>query len=294
MAGAAQRQAELRARRTMTAVARGRRRRRAVRVPRQRFPRGEQLEYQRAILALVRAAAEAIRNQILPNVRRLVDQTRQTDPSVRQDAPADEVANALDALGTETLAASRAGITASVSTTVRRTVEFNGRELDRVFERTLQVGIPSFEPYLGDFVVAATRENVSRITALLETEFADAERTILSGFRRGLRFEDIGRQLEERFDIISGRAQLIARDQIASLNGELNRLRQTNLGVTSFIWRTSQDDRVRPAHEELDGRQFTWAEGAPEEGLPGEPILCRCIAEPVLGELIEATEPDFV
>ncbi len=254
-------------------AANGRRPRRRVIVPRQNFPRGVRLEYQRAILMLVDEAAEKIREQILPNVRRLVDQTRQTDPSVRQDAPADEVAAALDDLSDTVIAASRPGITATASTTVRRTAEFNGRELDRVFERTLGVGIPAAEPYLDDFIVAATRENVRRVTALLASEFDEAQNVILSGFRRGIRFEEIAQTLESRFNIIENRARLIARDQVASLNGELNRLRQTNIGVTSYVWRTSQDDDVRPSHEELDGEVFTWAQGSPE-GHPGEPINC--------------------
>lgn len=288
-----QRVAELRARRAMAQAANGRRPRRNVRVPRQNFPRGVRLEYQRAILGIVDEAAERIRKEILPNVRRLVDQTRQTDPSVRQDAPADEVAAALDQLSDTAVAAARPGITASATTAIQRTGDFNRRELDRVFGRTLGVGIPAAEPYLDDFVVAATRENVRRITRLLESQFDDAQNTITAGFRRGLRFEEIGRQLEARFDIARNRARLIARDQVASLNGELNRLRQTNLGVTSYIWRDSGDDRVRESHEEFDGEVFTWAQGSPE-GHPGEPINCRCTAEPVLGDLIESTDPTFV
>ena len=287
------RRAELRARRAMTQAATMRRPRRNVRVPRQRFPRGERLEYQRAILALIREAADRIRNEILPNVKRLVDQTRQTDPSVRQDAPADEVAAALEGLSETVLESARGGIASSVSTTIRRTGDFNGRELDRVFQRTLGVGIPASEPYLDDFIAAATRENVRRVTSLLSSQFVEAEGVILSGFRRGLRFEEIASTLQERFSIVENRARLIARDQVASLNGELNRLRQTNLGVTSYTWRASGDDRVRDTHEAFDGQVFTWAEGSPE-GHPGEPINCRCIAEPVLGDLIEATDPTFV
>jgi SPP1 gp7 family putative phage head morphogenesis protein len=291
--GTERRQAELRARRAMARAASMRRPRRTVRVPRQNFPRGVRLEYQRSILKLVREVAEKIRDEILPNVRRLVDQTRQTDPSVRQDAPADEAAEALEDLSGTVLETSRRGITAAATASVRGVSGFNQRELDRVFERTLGVGIPASEPYLDDFIIAATRENVRRVTALLESEFVEAENVILSGFRRGLRFEEIARTLDERFSIVENRARLIARDQVASLNGELNRLRQTNLGVESYIWRTSQDDRVREEHEALEGERFTWAQGSPE-GHPGEPINCRCIAEPVLGDLIEATDPTFI
>ncbi len=38
----------------------------------------------------------------------------------------------------------------------------------------------------------------------------------------------------------------------------------------------------------LEGQRFPLDEGAPGEGLPGEPILCRCFAEPVLDPIMQA------
>jgi len=51
------------------------------------------------------------------------------------------------------------------------------------------------------------------------------------------------------------------------------------MGVEKFIWRTANDERVRPEHSARDGNTYTWA-NAPEGG-PGAPINCRCFAEPV-------------
>ncbi|GAF84545.1 unnamed protein product, partial [marine sediment metagenome] len=77
-------------------------------------------------------------------------------------------------------------------------------------------------------------------------------------------------------------AALIARDQISKLNGQLNKARQEAAGITSFVWETRQDSRVRPAHQALQGRTFTWADGA--NGIfPGQPINCRCWARAVVG-----------
>lgn len=290
-----QRLAELTARRAMGQAARGRRPRRRRKVVKQNFPRGVRLRYQRALLAIVRAIAEQIRVEILPLVQRLAAQTRQLDPSTRQDAPADTVIDSLSALQKRltTTPSAITGIQVTARTAVTDTVAFNARELNRVFSSSLGVGLPAVEPFLDDFIVTAVRENVRRISSLAGSEFAEAEQTILSGFRRGSRFEEIAARIEGRFDIVENRARLIARDQIASLNGELNRLRQTNMGVESYIWRTSGDDDVRASHEELDGERFTWATGS-SEGHPGEPIVCRCIAEPILGDLIEATDPAFI
>ena len=89
-------------------------------------------------------------------------------------------------------------------------------------------------------------------------------------------------------------ARLVAHDQINKLNGRLNQTRQEAAGITSFKWRTQGDDRVREEHEAIAGQTFLWAEGAPVEGLPGEPVNCRCHAEPVIDREQILSSDDFV
>jgi len=79
-------------------------------------------------------------------------------------------------------------------------------------------------------------------------------------------------------------AARIARDQAGKLKAQLNVKRQTDLGVTEYTWDTSNDERVRDLHAERDQRRFKWAEPPNEtedDGHPGEPINCRCVARPV-------------
>lgn len=89
-------------------------------------------------------------------------------------------------------------------------------------------------------------------------------------------------------------ARLIAHDQVNKLNGRLNQTRQEAAGITEFTWRTQGDDRVREEHEAINGQQFSWAEGAPSIGLPGEPVNCRCHAEPVINRDQILGSDDFV
>lgn len=79
-------------------------------------------------------------------------------------------------------------------------------------------------------------------------------------------------------------SRVVALDQINKLQGKLNQTRQEAAGITEFIWRTQGDDRVRPEHEAINGQKFTWADGAPGQGLPSEPVQCRCHAEPVVNK----------
>jgi len=94
------------------------------------------------------------------------------------------------------------------------------------------------------------------------------------------------KEFQERLRITKNRASLIAVDQVGKLNGQLTELRQTNLGIEGYIWRNSEDRRVRDTHQAsprgFANRKFTWT-NPPAEGHPGQPIRCRCYAEPDFG-----------
>jgi len=85
-----------------------------------------------------------------------------------------------------------------------------------------------------------------------------------------------------------GRAKLIARDQTAKLNADLNQTRQEALGIEEYRWVTAKDDRVRPTHAANEGKIFRWdarpgQPGYPNAtGHPGKDIQCRCIAQPII------------
>ncbi len=87
------------------------------------------------------------------------------------------------------------------------------------------------------------------------------------------------------------RSKLIARDQVGKLYGQLNASRQKDIGVEKFTWRTVGDERVRDEHEALDGEVFSY-DDPPEEGLPGEEVLCRCSAEPLFSDLLAAADEE--
>ena len=59
-------------------------------------------------------------------------------------------------------------------------------------------------------------------------------------------------------------------------------------GGQQFMWVTQGDERVRPAHEDVDGQVFSLATGHPELGFPGDPPNCRCVAVPVQNVATEA------
>jgi len=106
-------------------------------------------------------------------------------------------------------------------------------------------------------------------------------------------------------EVSKGRARLIARDQTAKINGDLTKLRQTELGGKRYFWRTSGDNVVRESHAALNGKVCYWDDSSSysdsvndEErldrdeigaykGIPGEDYQCRCTAELIVQDLLE-------
>lgn len=94
--------------------------------------------------------------------------------------------------------------------------------------------------------------------------------------------------LRERFGMMRTRARMVARDQVAKLNGQIDMDRQVALGISHFTWVSRGDKRVRPLHKRRHGRVYEWADppltnGAPS--VPGSDPLCRCTADPVVDDL---------
>ncbi len=111
----------------------------------------------------------------------------------------------------------------------------------------------------------------------------DVAETIGSAHSEGLRVEVLASELSERYGVSTSRAELIARDQVLKLNGQLNRSRQQAAGVRRYRWSTSGDERVRESHQALDGTIQSW-DAPPLVGHPGEDVQCRCTAIPILPE----------
>lgn len=151
------------------------------------------------------------------------------------------------------------------------------------------------EPGLAQRIKDFTAENVALIKSIPQQFFDQVEQRVVNGVRTGERHEQVAEEIEERFGVSESRAKLIARDQTLKFYGELNSARQQAMGVESYIWRSSNDERVRDRHAELDGTTQRWDDPPVinpdgEVGHPGDDYQCRCSADPVLDDLFAALE----
>lgn len=138
---------------------------------------------------------------------------------------------------------------------------------------------------------AAVKRSASLITGLSDETAAGVEKLTRQALTQGRSAQNLRKDLTKQFGIADRRAKVIARDQLATLNSDLNRLRHEQAGVTTYQWTTSHDERVRPLHRRLDGARYRYGESTGAEGglAPGQPIMCRCVARAV----VEFGEQDF-
>lgn len=135
--------------------------------------------------------------------------------------------------------------------------------------------------------------NVALVKSLPSDLLPELESVLHEAEISGWRVEELAKRLQERFDVSDSRAELIARDQVLKLNSELTEYRQTRAGITHYVWTTSDDERVRPAHADLEGTAHAWGDPpivddkTGRTAPPGQDYQCRCTAFPILPELGE-------
>jgi SPP1 gp7 family putative phage head morphogenesis protein len=173
----------------------------------------------------------------------------------------------------------------------RRTSVYQRGQLDRQVKAALGADIFIADRRLPSLIEGFVSENVALIKDLPAKVLSDIEKTVTRGVANATNHRDLAKELEEKFELGENRAKLIARDQINKIYGQINATRQEELGINEFIWRTSQDERVRPEHAEREGNVYSYSD-PPDGELPGQPINCRCYAEPVFKSLQEGIDED--
>ncbi len=119
--------------------------------------------------------------------------------------------------------------------------------------------------------------------------FQRLEALVQDAVHSGLRVEELQKQLAQLDGVSKRRAEVIARDQTVKYNGKMTEIRHKDIGVKAYFWRTAGDGRVRPEHRARDGQRFLYSR-PPSDGKPGEPVQCRCWADPDFDEVLSRFE----
>lgn len=252
--------------------------------------RSNEADHRRATLRSVEVLRELVDQVLipaLPGVERMARISVRGDASIRMDAPTwvPFIKSLLEDIRQRWRSLVLVPFELAAQREAGELSAKNLASIRRQMRSVLEIDVFMGEPELDDVARAFVEDNVALINGLSDDTLKQIEGLVLRGFRGGERSNSIADKIQGRLGVAESRARLIAVDQINKLNGDLTRNRQINLGFERYIWRTSRDEVVRPEHREREGRVFSW-DDPPPDGHPGQPIRCRCHAEPVFDDLL--------
>lgn len=140
-------------------------------------------------------------------------------------------------------------------------------------ERLADMYSESLRPYIEDFSGKMVRE-------LREAVQRNAD--------EGYRSDKLISLIQGRYEVSLSKAKFLARQETSILVSKHRQVRFEEAGVTRYVWRTSEDSRVRDDHRDLDGREFLYSRppivdrATGRRGNPGQDFGCRCVDDPVL------------
>ena len=278
-------------------------------------PVGIEKSYQRRLLDTVDLWEKEYLHIVEPYLDRFeldVKANRPTADDSRQDGWSQEFARLMDTLEVNMYREIPKATAVSLDI-AQDTTNWNDKQWKKTVRSMVGVDIYTREPWLNDTVDAFAKENASLIRKLADETREDIEGIVSRGFRQGKSAATLKKEILNGTDLEPGRfrktrtrAKLIARDQVNKLNGQLTEMRQTELGITQYIWRTSVDERVRESHKVMEGKTCRWDNSAVYKSggkwisrssiggvelHPGQDYQCRCYAEADFSTLLGEEKP---
>lgn len=248
----------------------GKRPRVRKRLPRQTPPVAIEVEYAKAILSYRQLALDLLRQRFFPILDQLLAERADEE---REDA-GKRTKDTIDGIRSAMRAVPTSRITEIAQKAANETSAYQKKQLQRQIRSGVGVDVLQADAKIASHLEMFVHQNVALIQSIPEEMLYRVEQAVQTGIRQNWRAGELGQHLEEQVDVSESKARFIARDQVSKLFGEVNHLRQGALGITEYIWRTMQDERVRPSHADKEGERYSWDDPPDDTGHPGEDFQC--------------------
>lgn len=254
------------------------------------------IRYNVELKKIVRSINADIKKHIMPLVKQLAPDYAADADIVVTDNWVDLLSAALSYVRYKWTSPQFKQLANSLATNFIKTANQSNRQRN---ERDFGINIYSDSQTLTDYMQASVVDNVRLITSIPEQYLTQVDSIVMTNIRAGGRPSAIAKSLQQQLGVTERRAKMIARDQTAKVNGDLNRMRQQSAGFPYFEWIDSNDERVRDRHQYLTDHVTAYGKGVyrwdnpplSDKGIPiipGSDYQCRCIARPVSQDEVDA------
>jgi SPP1 gp7 family putative phage head morphogenesis protein len=137
---------------------------------------------------------------------------------------------------------------------------FRNQPINDILLREYTANLETYIKNFTDEQVKAIREHV-------------LEKTLQGG-----RLEELTEFLQERYQITERKAKELAKSEARLAVSTHRKARYQDADIDYYMWSKTPDNKVRPSHQERDGKIYRFGEGID----PGMEYGCRCIARPIV------------
>jgi SPP1 gp7 family putative phage head morphogenesis protein len=246
--------------------------------------RTTELEYQRALIAFGKKMGEFMKNKLTPVLK-------DGQQDYVYDSVVDDVSKVLKEFEKRFMKSDKFAINVS-NKFINKVYSQNTKKFEEQIKDKFGVDIFKNKRRLQRIVKAKVNENVNLIKTQADIYFKDISTAVYEGITEGVRASEISKDLANITGKMTRHIKFIAGDQVQKANAAINEAEQREVGVSEYIWRTSEDQRVRGDpkglypnaehnHFERNGKSFEW-DKPPAGGHPGQDYGCRCTAEAII------------
>lgn len=180
--------------------------------------------------------------------------------------------------------------TFSISTDYGVTLTDLDKQIVETLKNDIQV-IPEFTEEMKINLVKDYNKNMKLyINNWAEEEIVNLREIVEQNTWVGGRASNLEKEIQKRKKVSASKAKFLARQETSLLVSKYREQRYKSLGITTYQWQTSNDERVREDHKILDGTMQSW-DSPPivdrktgRTAHAGEDFGCRCVAKPIINE----------
>lgn len=135
-----------------------------------------------------------------------------------------------------------------------------------------RIGISVIGPLDRTIITEKAAIEAAQLASVMREAFRNAAKVFSDQAIEGVPISVLNERAGRLIRSYDVKQRFIARNIAGDVSAVITRDAYLGVGIRKFRWVSQEDERVRPAHVDLNGRVFDVVKGAPVEGFPGHPF----------------------